>query len=150
MNNITDEQIIALHNTCNDMGKDFLLELFPKTFEKSLLTRAIEYLGEEDEEVKALRQIESLSFIDHLIAEQKLIVIYRFLNEKHEFNWSDSNEYKWVIWLRLGNVPRLDLAVNQGSFSDASARLCLKSEGLCNKVINDAECIELFKKYVVK
>lgn len=150
MNNITDKQIIALHNTCNDMGKDFLKELFPKTFEKSLLTQAIEYLGEEDEEVKALRQIEFVSFIEHLIAEQKLIVIYRFLNEKHEFNWSDSNEYKWVIWWHLGEVPRFDNAHDQLSSSCTSARLYLKSEGLCNKVINDAECVELFKKYMVK
>lgn len=98
------------------------------TWEKiKSLEGAIKYLGESDEEVKILKQLNSCSLPRHIIAEQELVIITKALNEKQELDWNDLNNYKYFIWWYLGDNFRLNVVYSYDTVSFCSARLCFIS-----------------------
>lgn len=137
--------ILDLHKTGNQETKELLEKQYPKLFVKtSLLEQAIAYLSEKDEEVIKLRKLETLQGIDNLLAEQKLVVIFRFKNGKHIFNWRDLNEQKWFLYWDLDGF-RLHVAYSYDVISFSSARLCLKTEELALELSKENEILEYYK-----
>lgn len=85
---------------------------------------ACKFLGEDDEEVVALRSLQSINLPRNIVAEQEMVVVTRAINDRHEFDWDDSNEYKYFTWWYLGKNFRLCCVGNYCSTSSCSARLC--------------------------
>lgn len=87
---------------------------------------AINYLGEEDEEVSLLNRMEGLP--KHIIAEQEIVVITRALNEKYVLDWNNNSENKYFLWWYLGDNFRLSCVFYYDAISICSARLCFKNK----------------------
>lgn len=147
----TEKTLKELYKIGNKETKDKLESEFPTIFKvKSLLETSIEYLTEQDCEVIKLRQLEKvLNENDNLLAEQKLIVIFKALNEKWIPNWNDSNEKKYYIWWDMNNFSYRGWYYDY-SCSTVPARLCLKSGELVGKIKNNTEIVQLFKLYMLQ
>ncbi len=146
----TNEKILRdIYTLGNKETRDILEKEFPSFFaQKSLLTKAIEYLTEEDEEVIKLRIFEThLKETDNTLAEQKLIVIFKWKNEKFDFDWNDSSQRKYFMWFYLDNF-RYDDCDYWGTISSTSTRLCLKSGKLCEELIKEQEILNYFELYL--
>lgn len=148
----TEKTLKELYKIGNKETKEKLELEFPTLFKtKTLLDSAIEYLTEKDEEVVKLRKLETLTGIDNLLAEQKLVVIFKAKNEKHIFDWSNKNEYKYFIWFKMdeNNFSYVNY-YNWNTISAASARLCLKSADLVKELANNEEIKNYFKTYMLQ
>ena len=85
-----------IYDISNKEVKEKMELEFPTLFKKSsILNEAISYLTEEDEEVVKLRKLEKIEGIDNILAEQRLVVIFKAKNEKLIFDWNDSNQNKY-------------------------------------------------------
>ena len=146
----TEKTLKEIYNLGNQETKDKLEKEFPTLFKvKTLLDISIDYLTEKDEEVIKLRKLETLNGIDNLLAEQKLIVIFKAKNEKHIFNWDNNTEYKYFLWFYLGDNFRYHSYCGYYSAgSCVSSHLCLKTQKLVNELKNNEEVINLFKIYI--
>lgn len=147
----TNETILReIYNIGNKEVKEKMEKEYPSLFTKTtLLDKAIEYLTEQDEEVIKLRKFQSiLSEDDNILAEQKLIVIFKHKNEKYIFNWDDSNEYKYYIWWKMKNEFSYSSWYYYCAFSNVPARLCLKNKKLIEELTKEQEIINYFKIYM--
>ena len=138
-----------IYDISNKEVKEKMELEFPTLFKKSsILNEAISYLTEEDEEVVKLRKLEKIEGIDNILAEQRLVVIFRAKNEKFIFDWNDNNQYKYYPWFYLGENFRYDNSYDYCARSNVSSRLCLKSKELLLELVNQQEILELYKTYL--
>ena len=139
-----------IYDISNKEVKEKMELEFPTLFKKSsILNKAIFYLTEEDEEVVKLRKLEKIEGIDSILAEQRLVVIFRAKNEKFIFDWNDSNQYKYYPWFCLGENFRYYDFNRYHARSLVSSRLCLKSRELLLELVNQQEILELYKTYLL-
>lgn len=109
------------------------------------LEKAIDILGNEDVEVQKLNVLLQIDNIDEIIAEQKLVIIIKAVNEGWKPNFDDTYQSKWFLWWYLGKNFRLYCA--DGS-SYVPPRLCLESK---EKAIFMSENFKsLYEKYLNK
>ena len=138
-----------IYDISNKEVKEKMELEFPTLFKKSsILNEAISYLTEEDEEVVKLRKLEKIEGIDNILAEQRLVVIFRAKNEKFIFDWNDDNQHKHYPWFYLGENFRYDVCNYCFTHSTVSSRLCLKSKELLIELVNQQEILELYKTYL--
>ena len=138
-----------IYDISNKEVKEKMELEFPTLFKKSsILNEAISYLTEEDEEVVKLRKLEKIEGIDNILAEQRLVVIFRAKNEKPIFDCNDSNQYKHYPWFYLGENFRYFSYNDVYTRSAVSTRLCLKSKELLLELVNQQEILELYKTYL--
>ena len=65
----------------------------------------------------------------YLIAHEKLVIIFKVLNEGWTPNWSDSNEYKYYPWFKMSPFGFADSAYGAWTTrSLAGSRLCGKTD----------------------
>ena len=143
-----------IYDISNKEVKEKMELEFPTLFKKSsilneaILNEAISYLTEEDEEVVKLRKLEKIEGIDNILAEQRLVVIFRAKNEKFIFDWNDDNQPKHYPWFYLGEDFHYDTYCDYFTYSAVSSRLCLKSKELLLELVNQQEILELYKTYL--
>ena len=139
-----------IYDISNKEVKEKMKLEFPTLFKKSsILNEAISYLTEEDEEVVKLRKLEKIEGIDNILAEQRLVVIFKAKNEKLIFDWNDSNQNIYYPWFCLGEDFRYDCYFDfYVARSFVSSRLCLKSKELLLELVNQQEILELYKTYL--
>ena len=138
-----------IYDISNKEVKEKMELEFPTLFKKSsILNEAISYLTEEDEEVVKLRKLEKIEGIDNILAEQRLVVIFKAKNEKLIFDWNDDNQYKHYPWFYLGENFRYNGYGSCYAGSVVSSRLCLKSKELLLELVNQQEILELYKTYL--
>lgn len=88
-----------------------------------------------------------------IIAHYKLVIITEALNEDWEPNWDDSNEWKYIPWLRVkatkenpAGVGFSNYAYGYGhSYAGVGSRLCLRSSELA--LYMGEKFQELYKDY---
>jgi len=114
-----------------------------QTFEKVL-----EYLGEEDTEVIEYRKLVKADITSKPLYFQMGICIVRAYNEKHELDWSDSDEYKYYIWWYM-NSFRLCSVSGRSENSFTPSALCFKHSNLAKSVSENKEFIVIFKKFML-
>ena len=143
----SEKEIQEMISACTAEQLPIVKEIFniQNTWENiKSLEDAIKYLGESDEEVKTLKQLNGCSLPRHIVAEQELVVIIKALNEKQELDWNNDNEYKYFIWWYLGNNFRVNYVDYYFAVSFCSARLLFKSESDCRKAVE--EFLDIFKE----
>ena len=95
---------------------------------------AINELGEEDEDVKALRVIENLSIPKHIISQLQSIIIAKALNEVWVPDWNDSSQYKYFPYFDMESSSAGGFVCNdygsRGTYAAVGSRLCFKSREL--------------------
>lgn len=123
-----------------------------KQFDASTCTLqdCIDYLGEDDQEVLNLRQLQKVEISEHIISNQSAVVIVKALNKNWIPDWNDPDECKYFIWW---NMQTNDFSYNYyfvcKSRSDVSARLCLKSLKLCQDICENKEFVKIFKSFML-
>ena len=131
----TNEDILrAIYDKSESEVKSIMEKEFPTLFKvKTLLEQAIVALSETDCEVTKLRKLETVCEEGcNILAEQKLIVIYKWKNNGWKPNWKDANEYKYYIWWNMKDNC-FDDVNDYDCVADASSRLCFKSRALAEK-----------------
>lgn len=132
-------------NTINIEGKDFtieqLKELIKKNENLTELQKAINKLGEKDEEVIKFRKLEDLGDKDSLLAYQKLVVIIKFLNDGWKRNGKDTFYY---IWFYL-NPFRFYYVYYDCGNSYVPSALCFKNEKLAEFASTNEEILGYYK-----
>jgi len=143
--------IKEIYNIGNEETKRKLEKEYPNLFKKSLLEQAINHLTEKDEEVIKLRKLETLEGIDNLIAEQKLVIIYKFKNDGWVAEFKTGNTKNHFIWWDLSK-EKISCYHCHCSYSNSNvpASLCLKSSELCKELGNNEEVTELANTYYNK
>jgi len=116
--------------------------------ENTILNEAIYYLTEEDEEVLKLRKLEKIEGIENIIAEQKLVIIFRAKNDDWTPNWNDSNQYKFYPWFYLGDNFRYRSYFAYCARSGVSSRLCVKSKEILIELMSEKEILDLYETYL--
>ena len=95
---------------------------------------AINELGEDDEDVKALRVIENLSIPKHIISQLQSIIIAKALNEVWVPDWNDSSQYKYFPYFDMESSSAGGFVCNdygsRGTYAAVGSRLCFKSREL--------------------
>ena len=113
--------------TCSKIPKDIKERI--KTIED-----ACNELGEDDEDVKALRVIENLDVPKHIISQLQSIIIVKALNEGWIPDWSDSSQYKYYPWFNMESSSAGGFVffgyVSWRSRTNVGSRLCFKSREL--------------------
>ena len=113
--------------TCSKIPKDIKERI--KTIED-----ACNELGEDDEDVKALRVIENLDVPKHIISQLQSIIIVKALNEGWIPDWSNSNQYKYFPYFYMENSSAGGFVYcvdgRWSTFTYVGSRLCLKSREL--------------------
>jgi len=90
----------------------------------------LNYLGESDEEVREYRKLESAQVKDSFLNYQLGICLAKVLNQGHVFDWKNTNEYKYFIYMAMR-----DGSLGSGTWcynSYYSARLCFKNLNTAN------------------
>jgi hypothetical protein len=118
----------------------------PKTIES--LEDAISYLGECDEEVVNLRQLQKITISDKILAKQEAVCFVRALNEKHVFDWNNSNERKWRIWWSLDKEFCFTGSSYSVSISFVASSLSFKSEKLAYFAGNNKNYTGICKRFM--
>ncbi|MEG0929630.1 hypothetical protein [Algoriella sp.] len=112
------------------------LKQIPKDIKEQIKTfqDAINKVGEDDEDVKALRVIENLSIPKHIISQLQSIIIAKALNEVWVPDWSDSSQYKYFPYFDMESSSAGGFVCNDYVYWNANAlvgsRLCFKSREL--------------------
>jgi len=112
------------------------------------LQDCVSYLGEEDQEVVNLRQLQKVDISDRILANQEAVCFNRALNEKHIFDWDNSNEQKWRIWWSLNKEFRFGDSSYCGSNSFVASSLSFKSEKLADFAGNNKNYISICKRFM--
>ena len=111
---------------------------------------AINELGEEDEDVKALRVIENLSIPKHIISQLQSIIIAKALNEVWVPDWNDSSQYKYFPYFDMESSSAGGFVCNdygsRGTYAAVGSRLCFKSRELAEYA--GKQFIEIHNKYL--
>ena len=111
---------------------------------------AINELGEDDEDVKALRVIENLSIPKHIISQLQSIIIAKALNEVWVPDWNDSSQYKYFPYFDMESSSAGGFVCNdygsRGTYAAVGSRLCFKSRELAEYA--GKQFIEIHNKYL--
>ena len=109
---------------------------------------AIKILGEKDEEVSLLRDIQHVSLPRHILAEQELVVIIKAVNEGWEADFDNHNQPKYFPWWYLGKNFSLRCVDFSYSRSYVPRRLCLETREKGEYM--SSEFKNLYKEYLNK
>ena len=130
--------------TCSEIPKDIKERI--KTIED-----ACNELGEDDEDVKALRVIENLDVPKHIISQLQSIIIVKALNEGWIPDWSNNNQYKYFPYFYMENSSAGGFVFGDYVLWYTSAavgsRLCLKSRELAEYAGKQFK--EIYEEYFV-
>ena len=111
---------------------------------------AINELGEDDEDVKALQVIENLSIPKHIISQLQSIIIAKALNEVWVPDWNDSSQYKYFPYFDMESSSAGGFVCNdygsRGTYAAVGSRLCFKSRELAEYA--GKQFIEIHNKYL--
>lgn len=134
------EHLLKAFQEASDSEKTLLKKLYPshfvpvkitdrvKTFEDACEVLGIDY--DEDE---------LQNHTPDELANRKIKIIVKALNEGWTPDWNNSNQYKWYPWFYL-NKPgfRFDAAVSAWAYTSSlgGSRLCLKSKELAEYAAN--------------
>ena len=109
---------------------------------------AIKILGEKDEEVSLLRNMQNVSLPRHILAEQELVVIIKAVNEGWEADFDNYNQCKYFPWWYLGKNFSLCCVSCCHSASAVPRRLCLETIEKAEYV--SSEFKNIYEKYLNK
>lgn len=145
-----EKEIQGMLNACTDVQLPIVREIFEikditseiKTFENALT-----YLTEDDEEVIIYRKLVKADITSHVLYNQMAVCFVKALNEKHVFNWNDSNEKKWRIWWYASSF-RFYGSFWFDSHMDVAASLCFKNENLAICAGNNKEFVNICEKFM--
>lgn len=107
------------------MQKELVIEI-PK--EITSLEDAINFLGEEDSEVKQYRKLIASGITGHTITTQQLVVVIRALNDKWVPDWDNSHKFKYYPWFELKGNGRFYGSFCCNVHSRVPARFCFESK----------------------
>lgn len=131
--NINKANALTAYEQANDKGKALLSNLFGKevfakarfkTFEDiKTLADAIDYLGEEDEQVKELRNTTGSK---DTVAYAQLKVIVKAINDGVVMDGTDLKVYKYYPWFKSGGKNGFSCCYCDFTyaFSCVGSRLC--------------------------
>ncbi len=154
---ITKEAAILAHDEANTKGKTLLENLFgKKTFLKDIKDRiksiddAIAELGENDIEVVELRKLQAVGITSHIFYQQMTVVFTKALNEGWKPDWTNSSEYKYFAWFKMGSSSGVGFAYyvcgSWGTDSYVGSRLCFKSRDLAEYA--GKQFAEIYKEFM--
>ena len=112
------------------------------------LQDAIDYLGEEDEEIINLRVLQQVRVTDRILANQEAVCMVKAINEKHVFDWNNSDERKWRIWWYLDKEFRFRVSNYDYSYCIVASSLCFKSEKLVDSIGNNKNYMNICKRFM--
>ena len=104
----------------------------------------LNYLGESDGDVQEYRKLESAQVGESLLNYQLAICLSKVLNQGHVFDWKNTNECKYFIYMNM-----CDNTLGYDSWyyaSNASARLALKDSKTANYA--QTEFSHIYKSYL--
>ena len=138
---IKKEAALKAHEAAKNSGKELLENLFgKKTFQKDVTERiksiddAVEELGEKDVEVIELRKLQKAGITSHILKNQMAVVIVKALNEDWAPDWSNSSQYKYFPWFKMGSSSGVGFSCGDCDYwrssSTVGSRLALKNSGL--------------------
>lgn len=156
---ITKEAAVKAHDEAPTKLKAMLESLFGKKhFQKDVKDRvksvkdAVNELGEDDVEVIELRKLENAGITGHLLNYQMAVVITKALNEEWIPDWTNSNQYKYFPWFKMGSSSGVGFSYGGcGSWcanSSVGSRLAFRSSDLAKYA--GTEFTEIFKGFMVK
>lgn len=120
-------------------------QLSPDSF---TLQDAMDYLGEEDEEIINLRLLQQVRVTDRILANQEAVCMVKAINEKHVFDWNNSDEIKWRIWWYLDKEFRFGDSSCSTSVSNVASSYCFKSEKLADSIGNNKNYMSICKRFM--
>lgn len=130
--------------TCSEIPKDIKERI--KTIED-----ACNELGEDDEDVKALRVIENLDVPKHIISQLQSIIIVKALNEGWIPDWGNSNQYKYFPYFYMEKSSAGGFVYYADSYWSTNtyvgSRLCLISRELAEYAGKQFK--EIYEEYFV-
>jgi hypothetical protein len=109
---------------------------------------AIQSLGDKDEEVITLRNMQNVNLPRYILAEQELVVVTKTVNEGWVADYNNHNQAKWYSWFYLGDNFRLADSVYRFSSSSVSSRLVLETEEKAKHLSDNF--LNLYKEYMNK
>lgn len=112
------------------------------------LQDCIDYLGEDDKEVINLRVLQQARVTDRILANQEAVCMVKAVNEKHVFDWGNSDERKWRIWWYLDKEFRFHVSYYFVSYSCVASSLCFKSEKIANSFGNNENYTNICKRFM--
>jgi len=116
--------------------------------EKSTFQDVLNYLGASDKEVIEYNKLVNANITSKALYFQMAVCLVRALNQKHELDWNNKNEYKYYIWWYM-NEFHFGLSRLYSEVSHVPAALCFKNSKLIDVVKNNKEFIEIFKNYML-
>lgn len=132
---IKGSEYTQMRNACTQEQNKLFDEIFGK--ETDIMDKiksvedAIKYLGEKDEEVKALNTLYGVSLPEHIVAEQEVKVFIKAINDGWVADYEDVNQDKYYPYFRKENGLLVYYYWHyDDSCSTVSARLSLKSSEL--------------------
>lgn len=129
--NIKKDNVIKAYKKADDCAKKVLEDIFGKeTFEVKIETveDALDFLGEQDEDVMELRKMENAGFSERILDRQRLELVIKALNGG-KFNTMDDTWYYCYFTRKDGKLAFGDYfwAVDHGT---VPAHLTLKNNEL--------------------
>lgn len=157
---IKKEAALKAHEAAKNSGKELLENLFgKKTFQKDVTERiksiddAVEELGENDVEVIELRKLQKAGITSHILKNQMAVVIVKALNEDWAPDWSNSSQYKYFPWFKMGSSSGVGFSCDGCDYwyagSAVGSRLVSETREKANAIGNSEEYQELFKTMMV-
>ena len=110
---------------------------------------AINELGEDDEDVKALRVIENLSIPKHIISQLQSIIIAKALNEGWIADYTNIGQTKYEPRFYYDSSAGGFVCYDYGRWSSATSvgsRLCFHSSKLAKYF--GTQFIDIYRKYL--
>ena len=110
---------------------------------------AINELGEDDEDVKALRVIENLSIPKHIISQLQSIIIAKALNEGWIADYTNIDQTKYEPRFYYDSSAGGFVCYDYGRWSSATSvgsRLCFHSSKLAKYF--GTQFIDIYRKYL--
>lgn len=112
------------------------------------LQDCINYLGEDDQEVINLRQLQKVDISDRILANQEAVCFNRALNERHIFDWNNSSEQKWRNWYYLDDGFRFNGSGYDCSNGNVASSLCFKTEELADSAGSNKNYLAICKRFM--
>ncbi len=66
---------------------------------------AMNELGHNDEEVRLYNNMKAVGMPKHIIAEQRIVIFCKAMNEGKKHDWNNSSEYKYAPYFDMRNKP---------------------------------------------
>lgn len=95
--------------------------------EKSTFQDVLNYLGSSDKEVVEYNKLVNANITSKALYFQMAVCLVRALNQKHELDWNNKNEYKYYIWWYM-NEFLFYYGCCHFEPASVSAALCFKRE----------------------